>query len=629
MSAYLLVPEGERQRLDHRFWAGALAVEMVHEASLLHDDILDEAPQRRGRPTMAAAVGVGPALVLGDHLLTSAYRAAADTGSNDFLKVFIRAVERTVAGEIAQERSQGRILAETEYLRNITWKSGELFGSAFTLAPTLLGIGSAEAAAELGARFGRLYQMVDDFLDYCPAADRGKVPLQDYRQKKWTWPLGLIGVRDFEISDREVLARLFTPTAASERSPMEEGAGRMEREFQLLLQDLAGEGFETEELADLLHGWQHLLHGVAEREKEARRASSRPMGAEEAVATSTVSAAKNPRPSTGSALHWDLKAAAAPLETTEGRLAYFGHHAKSFRFASRLFPQDELERVAGVYAFCRFTDDLVDEVAHEDADLAAARLTTWLELAGRAYRKEATGIVLLDEVMGEMRKARVPFHYAEELVEGMRMDLEITSYPTLEDLRVYSYRVASVVGGWLTELFGVHDPWVLERAYALGHAMQLTNILRDVGEDLSRGRVYLPQDLMEKHGVDVGLLESGARRNGSLGIPGYRDLLETLIAEAEADYTKAFEAIPSLPSFFQGPVAVAASVYRGIHREIRKNGYDNLNLRASTSLFRKVNLGAAGFLALRRASSRSAPTSPESTPPLRNFGDEEGREAVS
>jgi phytoene synthase len=439
----------------------------------------------------------------------------------------------------------------------------------------------------------------------------------------------LIEVQDFDLSEREVLDRLFTPTTASGRSPMEEGAGRMQREFQLLLQDLAAEGFETEELGDLLASWKRLLHGAAEREVEARRTPSRSMGAGEGVATSTISVATGPRPSTGSALHWDLKAAAAPLETTEGRLAYFGHHAKSFRFASRLFPRDELERVAGVYAFCRFTDDLVDEVAEEDADLAAARLATWLELAGRAYENEATGIVLLDQVMGEMRKSRVPFHYAEELVEGMRMDLEITSYPTLEDLRVYSYRVASVVGGWLTELFGVHDPWVLERAYALGHAMQLTNILRDVGEDLSRGRVYLPQDLMEKHGVDLELLESGAQRNGSLAIPGYRDLLETLMAEAEADYAKAFEAIPSLPPFFQGPVAVAASVYRGIHREIRRNGYDNLNRRARTSLFRKINLGAAGFLALRRASSRSAPISPESNPSLGTFRDEEGREAVS
>ena len=128
--AFLIVPARLRDRLDHRFWSGALALEMVHEASLLHDDILDDAPERRGRPTMAAAAGVGPALVLGDHLLTGAYRAAAATDSPDFLQVFTRSVERTVAGEIAQERSQGEVLDEAEYRRIITGKSGELFRGA-------------------------------------------------------------------------------------------------------------------------------------------------------------------------------------------------------------------------------------------------------------------------------------------------------------------------------------------------------------------------------------------------------------------------------------------------------------------------------------------------------------------
>jgi hypothetical protein len=101
-------PGGE---LDQSCWMGLLVVEMVHEASLLHDDFLDEAPERRSKPTLVAASGVGPALELGDHLLTAAYRVAAEVGSTSFMEAFVRAVERTVAGEIAQERSQGRVLA--------------------------------------------------------------------------------------------------------------------------------------------------------------------------------------------------------------------------------------------------------------------------------------------------------------------------------------------------------------------------------------------------------------------------------------------------------------------------------------------------------------------------------------
>ena len=242
----------------------------------------------------------------------------------------------------------------------------------------------------------------------------------------------------------------------------------------------------------------------------------------------------------------------------------------------------------------------MDEAGDEDREITEARLNLWLELARTAYEGGSSGIPLLDDVMREARESGVPFHYAEELVEGVRMDLTNPRYRSLEELRVYSYRVASVVGGWLTELFGVRDPWVLERAFALGHAMQLTNILRDVGEDLRMGRLYLPEDMMARYGVDRALLKAKAE-NGSPAFPGYRRLIDELMAEAEADYEKAFEGIPSLPPFFRAPVAVAAYVYRGIHREILRNDYDNLGRRASTSLPRKILLGVQGLWRLRRS----------------------------
>jgi phytoene synthase len=184
------------------------------------------------------------------------------------------------------------------------------------------------------------------------------------------------------------------------------------------------------------------------------------------------------------------------------------------------------------------------------------------------------------------------------------------------------------VGGWLTELFGIRDPWVLDRAFALGQAMQLTNILRDVGEDLRMGRLYLPEDLMAHYGIDRDLLEAKAR-NGSPAFPGYQRLVEALIAEAESDYELAFEAIPALPSFFQGPVAVAASVYRGIHEEIRRNGYDNLSRRARTSFPRKMVLGAQGLWALKRASTRQNQNKRERVIPLPPFGQDKERQAAS
>src|SRR5690606_22066280 len=154
----------------------------------------------------------------------------------------------------------------------------------------------------------------------------------------------------------------------------------------------------------------------------------------------------------------------------------------------------------------------------------------------------------------------------------MRMDLHETGYSTLGDLRLYTHRVAGVVGLWLTRLFGVHDSTVLERADRLGHAMQLTNILRDVGEDRLQGRIYLPTREMERYAVTPEALTEMTL--GAPVTPGYAELMEAMMAVAEADYEAAIEAIPSLPPAFARPAAVAAHIYRGIHDGIRRNGYD-------------------------------------------------------
>ena len=188
--AYAFVPPEARGQLDRRFWLGALAIQMVHEASLLHDDILDDAAERRGRPTMHTDQGVGPALVQGDHLLTAAYAVSLKTGSIEFIERFVHAVERTVAGEIGQARAAGVISDEQTYRKIIAGKSGELLGAAACLGAALSESGELDARVAVGRRIGSLYQQVDDLLDYCSAGHSGKPPLQDYRQGKWTWVLG-------------------------------------------------------------------------------------------------------------------------------------------------------------------------------------------------------------------------------------------------------------------------------------------------------------------------------------------------------------------------------------------------------------------------------------------------------
>jgi phytoene synthase len=577
--AYALVPPALRGRVDRHFWAGALAVQMVHEASLLHDDILDGAAQRRGRATVVAGHGVGTALVLGDHYLTGAYRAAAEAASTDFLACFIRAVERTVAGEVAQGRAAGRPLSDAEYRDVVTGKSGELIGAATCLGGAVFRLGGHAERVSVGRDLGTLYQQVDDLLDYCPAADTGKPPFQDYRHGKWTWMLPVAGVHDFSVSEDEVLRRLFS-AGAEGASPARQAVARLERDGAAVLERVARLSPGDELAREIVEGWV----ATAERAVASQEAAARtPLAT---VGTSAQAEADHEA---------DVASLASSVGGPEAWPRYFGRHARTFRFAARLFPPAQAARIAGLYAYCRFTDDLVDHPADRaPADVLERRLDVWADLSRRAYQGHTTGIPLLDVVMAEAGSAGVSWRYPDALLGGIGMDLTRTRYPDWASLEEYTFGVAGAVGGWVTQLFGIHDEELLHLAHALGHGMQLTNIARDVGEDLDMDRVYLPLDLLEGHGLTPGDLH--ALRSSSAPVPAaYRDLTEAVLARAESYYGQAWAGIRALPSWYRRPVAVAAQAYAGIHREIRRNGYDNLRRRAATSGPRKTALAAAGL----------------------------------
>lgn len=275
-------------------------------------------------------------------------------------------------------------------------------------------------------------------------------------------------------------------------------------------------------------------------------------------------------------------------------LSYLSRHSRSFRFAARFLPPAEARRTAEVYAWCRFTDDLVDAAGDAPREALEARLEDWRDLSRRAYEGESSGLPLVDAPMQALARAGAPFRYADELIEGMRMDLRPTAYPDMKSLEVYTYRVAGTVGQWLTELAGLRSPWVLARAADLGHAMQLTNILRDVGEDLARGRIYLPADAMRRHGISPADLAEGRRWRGRPPA-AWRGLMEELLEAAESRYAAAFKGIPLLPGYFQRPVLVSALVYREIHAALRRNGYDNFNLRAASTPGRKLVIGLQAY----------------------------------
>jgi 15-cis-phytoene synthase len=573
---------GEQPPLE--FWRASLAVQLAHEASLVHDDVLDGATTRRGRPSVASGAGVAAALVLGDHFLTASYRHAAASGSLAFAAAFARAVERTVAGEIAQSRAAGRELTIEEYREQVLEKSGELLGIALSAHAWITGAPDAPRLHETGRRIGLVYQMVDDLLDYCAATDTGKPALADHRQGKWTWVLAEAGPGALALDEATVLEHLRRPSKTG--SILTRCLTRLEAEVATLTEELGALRPEDRIVPGLLGAWlARARAAVAEEERLA-----------------------GPTGRAGAPSH-ALRALVPPLAEVP---TYLRRHSRSFHFAASFFPHRERRSIARVYAFCRVTDDIADGRRETTLEEREAVLDEWIALAREAYLGNATGLPMLDQVMTDMATAGVPFRYAADLADGVRMDLRGRRYETIAELREYTYRVASVVGLWITRLAGVTDSETLERAAAMGHAMQITNIARDVGEDLAEGRLYLPADLMTRHGVTPEALEAMLR--GEIGITqGYRSLVEELLRLAEGDYAAAFPAIPRLPVPFRRPVAISATVYRGIHASIRAAGYDNLRRRAYTSPVRKLVLAYDAVRTLRALQPRSRRLTPEYT----------------
>lgn len=608
-TALAFVPAERRDRLSDRFWLGCLSVQMVHQASLHHDDVLDEGTRRRNTSSLLGAKGARAAVLAGDLLLTGSYRVALMTRSEEFLAAFTEAVEMTVRGEKMQGEVSARGCHVDGYLEVVQAKSGALFGAAAGLAGWAAegaGLRSACELRELGIALGAFYQLVDDFLDYCPGDDAGKPKLQDFRNRVWTSVLGDRGPRWFDLAPEEALREFFLPA----RNGTEHVRAHLSMARQAV-EDLKARGSALAgrlraaqadpALIDLIPAW------IRRCELAARAGAGRLVtGAAGANGSRPPSSpcGRRPTDASGTAPSFTTIAAIAGRAQALGpRRAwgrYFARHSRSFSFAARLFAPEERRRVREIYVWCRFTDDLVDEASASGAELHRT-LDAWAAICRAAYEGEATEIPLADAVMGEMAGRGIPFDLASELIEGVRMDVEPRVYRTMDEVRLYTHRVASVVGAWLTCSFGVRDSWVIERAHALGHAMQLTNIIRDVGEDLARGRVYLPADRMAAHGVSRGSLfdvRARARCGGGVGA-AYCGLLEELMGIADAAYADAYDGMPHLPASLQRAVAVAAQVYQGIHDEVRANGHDNLNLRAHTSLPAKVVLARRGYGRLR------------------------------
>lgn len=273
--------------------------------------------------------------------------------------------------------------------------------------------------------------------------------------------------------------------------------------------------------------------------------------------------------------------------------------SKSFYFATRFFP-DELARAAhGVYWFCRYTDDLVDEC--DSVERGRRDLDAWAEALARALSTGRSADPVLSVFADTVAAYRIPHEYPLELIEGMRMDLNGTRYRTFGELRQFCYRVASVVGLMMSHVIGFEGD-ALNYAVDLGIAMQLTNILRDIGEDLERGRLYLPSDELQRFGYSEADLRL-RRRNVA-----FEKLMDFQVARARDYYQRSLPGIALLDVRGRFAVKVAADVYRAILGRIERSGYDVFEHRAVVSPLEKywITLRGVAVPAARRSAERFA-----------------------
>ncbi|MHB0973691.1 MAG: presqualene diphosphate synthase HpnD [Thiobacillus sp.] len=263
----------------------------------------------------------------------------------------------------------------------------------------------------------------------------------------------------------------------------------------------------------------------------------------------------------------------------------------SFYYSFVFLPPDTRHAITAFYALCRELDDVVDE-CHE-RQVAEAKLDWWraeiARFAAGAPEHPATR-ALADTSPGHA----IPPALLLEIVDGMAMDLDHVRYPDFKSLNLYCYRVAGVVGEIAAAIFDgartEDDRDIRRYAHELGLAFQLTNIIRDVGEDARRGRIYLPLDELARFGVREADLLNGR------DTPEFQALMHFQYERALACYDRAFAALPARARRAQRPGLVMAAIYRTLLDELRRSGFPVLRARVSLTPLRKLWLASKTWL---------------------------------
>lgn len=251
----------------------------------------------------------------------------------------------------------------------------------------------------------------------------------------------------------------------------------------------------------------------------------------------------------------------------------------SFYYAFLFLPPERRRAITALYAFCREVDDVVDETA--EMQIAAAKLAWWRSEVANLFAGNPQHPVT-NALKPHLEARSITREKLNEIIDGMEMDLTQTRYLDWPGLERYCYRVASVVGLLAAGIFGYRDARTLDYARELGIAFQLTNIIRDVGEDARKNRIYLPMAELKQFGVPASDILNSKQT------PQFAALMAFEAARAREHYDKAMRALPAGDRKAQRPGLVMAAIYRALLDEIERDGFRVLTQRASLTPLRKL-----------------------------------------
>jgi len=252
----------------------------------------------------------------------------------------------------------------------------------------------------------------------------------------------------------------------------------------------------------------------------------------------------------------------------------------SFYYSFLFLPPERRRAITALYAFCREIDDIVDEC--HDVGVSRIKLAWWRGQVASAYEFNTAEHPVARALVPVVKRFGLPQARLQEIIDGMEMDLAQRRYPDFAALSLYCHRAAGVVGLLAAEIFGYSNPDTLKYAEQLGLAFQLTNIVRDVGEDALRDRIYLPLDELARFNVTPADILHAQESDS------FRQLMHFQIERASGYYRDALALLPAADRRSQRPGLVMAAIYRTLLTEIRASGSHVLTQRIALTPLRKL-----------------------------------------